>query len=60
MPNYIEKLTSENTNEYITKHLLECEQCSNIHNKLNNMSNNDETKNEQFINYSKKFKNKSY
>lgn len=56
LPNYIEKLTSENTNEYIAKHLLECEQCSNIHNKLNNMSNNDETKNEQFINYSKKFK----
>lgn len=56
LPNYIEKLTSENTNEYITKHLLECEQCSNIHNKLNNMSDNDDVKKEQFVNYSKKFK----
>ena len=34
LPNYIEKLTSENTNEYITKHLSECEQCSNIYNKF--------------------------
>ena len=56
LPNYIEKLTSENTNEYITKHLLECKQCSNIHNKLNNDSNNYEVKSERFVNYSKKFK----
>ena len=55
LPNYIEKLTSENTKEYITKHLSECEKCSNIYNKLNNMSNNDEDA-RKFINYSKKFK----
>lgn len=56
LPNYIEKLTSENTNEYVEKHLLECEQCSNIHNKLKNVSDTDNAKNEQFVNYSKKFK----
>lgn len=56
LPNYIENLTSENTNEYIIKHLSECEQCSEIHNKLNNISNNDNVKKEQFVNYSKKFK----
>lgn len=56
LPNYIEKLTAENTEAYITKHLLECEQCSKIHNKLNNISNNEDVKNEKFVDYSKKFK----
>lgn len=57
LPNYIEKLTSENTNEYITKHLTGCEQCLNMHNKLNNMSNNnDDVENKKFVKYSKKFK----
>ena len=26
-PNYIEKLTSEETNEYIENHIKECEEC---------------------------------
>ena len=57
LPNYIENLTSKNTNEYISKHLLECKQCSNIYNKLNDMSNNnDDLKNKKFVKYSKKFK----
>ena len=37
LPNYIEKLTNEETNHYIEEHLKECEECSK---KLNAMKSN--------------------
>lgn len=55
LPSYAEKLTSEDTNEYISKHLSECPTCSKIYEDLCNSaaSTSDDKK---FINYSKKFK----
>ena len=31
LPNYIEKLTSEETNTFIEEHLTECEDCKKIY-----------------------------
>ena len=36
LPNYIEKLTNEETNKYIEEHLKDCKECQNM---LNNMKN---------------------
>ena len=30
LPNYIEKLTNEETNKYVEDHLKECEKCKKI------------------------------
>ena len=30
LPNYIEKLTDEETNKYIEEHIKECEECKNV------------------------------
>ena len=30
LPNYIERLTNNDTNKYIEEHLNECEECKNI------------------------------
>lgn len=54
LPNYIENLTSEDTNKYITKHLLECMDCSKIYDELKKPS-NDTVENKKFVNYTKKF-----
>ena len=34
LPNYIEKLTKEETNSFIEEHLKECEECNSILEKL--------------------------
>ena len=34
LPNYIENLTGENTNKYIENHIKECENCSQLLNKM--------------------------
>lgn len=36
LPNYIEKLTSEETNVFIEKHLKSCEECTKFLNEMNN------------------------
>ncbi len=36
LPNYIDKLTSKETNELIENHLKECEECKETYNKMNN------------------------
>ena len=34
LPNYIEKLTNVETNEFIEKHLKECPECMQIYNNM--------------------------
>ena len=34
LPNYIEKLTSEDTNDYIKNHLKECKDCTDVFNAM--------------------------
>ncbi len=34
LPNYIEKLTNDETNKYIEEHLNECKQCKNIYDNM--------------------------
>ena len=36
LPLYCDKLTSEDSNEEIEKHLRECEECNNIYESMNN------------------------
>lgn len=60
LPNYIEKLTNEETNKYIEEHLAECPECTQI---LKNMQkdldiNNDNKITKQEVNYMKKFNRK--
>ncbi|MFG6319378.1 MAG: zf-HC2 domain-containing protein, partial [Clostridia bacterium] len=34
LPNYIEQLTSEETNQYVEEHLNSCEECKNIYENM--------------------------
>lgn len=58
LPNYIDKLTSEETNEYIEKHISNCKECRRM---LNNMrTNNDDIEETiiekiKYINFAKKY-----
>ena len=36
LPNYIEKLTNEETNKYITEHLNECKDCKKVLKEMQN------------------------
>lgn len=54
LPNYAEKLTNSDTNEFIEKHIQTCEECATILKNYENTSKvNDNDK--IFINYAKKF-----
>jgi len=60
LPNYIEKLTNEETNNYIEEHLKECNNCKKV---LDNMQKNLEfniqnPKEKKALKYFKKYKNK--
>ena len=59
LPNYIEKLTNEETNMYIDEHLKECTECKEV---LDNMQKELSIKNnkrdEREVKYIKKFSNK--
>lgn len=59
LPNYIEKLTNEETNEFIEKHLGECSECKEI---LKNMQNtlriNNTSNNIKEVKYIKKYNKK--
>ena len=59
LPNYIEKLTNEETNKYIEEHLKECEECKKMYENMKKeleISTNKRDKRE--VKYIKKFSNK--
>lgn len=59
LPNYIEKLTNEETNKYIQEHLNECTECTEIlENMQKNVSINTEQSHKKEVRYMKKFANK--
>lgn len=59
LPNYIEKLTNEETNKYIEKHLNECEECKNIFKNMEKKLEANTTKrDEREVKYIKKYNNK--
>lgn len=59
LPNYIEKLTSKETNDYIEEHINECQECSKI---LDNMKKeikvDNKTINKKEVKYIKKYNSK--
>lgn len=59
LPNYIENLTNDETNNFIEEHLRECNECQNV---FENMRNDLNIKSEKIdrreVNYIKKFSNK--
>lgn len=59
LPSYIEKLTDEETNKFIEKHLNSCDRCKSIYNELLKSTDEEEkTKAKKEIKYMKKYKNK--
>ena len=58
LPNYIENLTNDDTNEYIENHLKECNKCKKV---LENMKKdyniNNKQKNQKEVKYIKKYSN---
>lgn len=59
LPNYIDRLTNEETNEFVENHLQECKECKEV---LENMSKNlnieDKKKDKKIINFIKKYNKK--
>lgn len=59
LPNYIEKLTNKETNQYIEEHLEECEECKKILETMKKDIALDSKKvNKEEVNYFKKYRNK--
>lgn len=59
LPNYIEKLTDEETNKYIEEHINQCEECKNIlENMKKGLKQNKTETNKKKITFMKKYKNK--
>ena len=59
LPNYIEKLTNEETNQYIESHLSECNECKNILDNMKKEININTTKRDnREVKYIKKFSNR--
>lgn len=59
LPNYIEKLTNEETNNYIENHLNECSECKIIlENMQKGLKSNVQNINKREVDYIKKFRNK--
>lgn len=59
LPNYIENLTSEQTNQYVEAHLQECEECKKAYESMNKELNLHTRKaDKREIKYMKKFSNK--
>ncbi len=59
LPNYIDKLTADDTNEFIENHLKECEDCNIILKNMNEKIERENVDIKQEINYAKKY-NKKY
>lgn len=58
IPNYLENLTSEQTNEFIEKHLQECEDCKNVYENMNIDLDIKENEDKKIIKFFKKINNK--
>ena len=59
LPNYIEKLTSSETNEYVERHISECKNCKKVLDIMQNEFDESEKKENIKINYLKKYKRKT-
>lgn len=59
LPNYIEKLTNDETNKYVKEHLNECDNCKKIlENMQKGLNLNNSKSNKKEVKYMKKFNNK--
>lgn len=59
LPNYMESLTSIQTNEYIKEHIASCEECKkNLENMQKEISVDTKEKNKKEVKYMKKYRNK--
>lgn len=59
LPNYIEKLTNDETNQYVEEHLKECEECKNVFENMKKEIELDSKKqDEREVKYIKKYNNK--
>ena len=59
LPNYIEKLTNEETNQYIKNHLENCKECETIYeNMKNKLELDNEKADKREIKFLKKYRNK--
>ena len=59
LPNYIEKLTSAETNEFIEKHIKECDSCKNMLENMRKEVNVEKSKTDKKqVNYIKKYNSK--
>lgn len=59
LPNYIEKLTNEETNHFIEEHLKECTECQHVfENMQKELKVNTTKRDEREVKYMKKFSNK--
>ena len=59
LPNYIENLTNEETNEFINKHLKSCEECKKIYDSMNkDFTVNNKYREKKKVNFLKKYRNK--
>lgn len=56
LPSYLEKLTNEKTNEFIEKHIAECEECKKVLEKMNEKVALDIVQNKKEADYLKKAK----
>ena len=59
LPSYLEKLTNEKTNEFIEKHIAECEECKKVLEKMNEKVALDIVQNKKEADYLKKGKKKT-
>lgn len=59
LPNYIEKLTKEETNKYIEEHLKDCDECKKVlKNMKKELKADSEKRDQREVKYIKKFSNK--
>ncbi len=59
LPNYIDKLTTNESNAFVENHLKECEECNSIFKNMNEELEKENVDIKQEINYAKKY-NKKY
>lgn len=58
LPNYLEKVTNEETNEFIKKHIAECKECNEVYLAMKQDLKVNEIDTKETINYMKRFKKK--